>query len=175
MVIMWCLHLGGIWFAFNIHIVQAAVNEWLYTESITEMLSLQSRIFITPPPPPLGEREYIERLCVCPCVWILSGQYLLNYSLCCKLLPNLVWWYIVMVWNVMQKNWFAISKVKVTARAYVIKVWLFLLYPLNFWSACNQIWFDGTLSWARVASEKIGLFSLRLFKSVCSENSPVYF
>ena len=39
------------------------------------------------------------------------------------------------------KNSFAIFKVKVTARAYVIKLWLFWPYLLNFLSICNQTWF----------------------------------
>ena len=46
-----------------------------------------------------------------------------------------------MSWSVIQKNSFRICKVKVTARAYIIEIWLFLLYLLNFWSVCKQIWF----------------------------------
>ena len=49
-----------------------------------------------------------------------------------------------------QKDLFAIFKVKVTARAHVIKIWQFLLYLLNCWSFCYQTWFDSKLSLARV-------------------------
>ena len=47
----------------------------------------------------------------------------------------------------MQKNWFTVFKVKVTARAYIIKIWLYLLYLLNSWSVCNETSFDSTASW----------------------------
>ena len=39
-----------------------------------------------------------------------------------------------MSWSVMQKKWFTIFKTKVTARACIIWLWLFLLYFLNCWS-----------------------------------------
>ena len=48
------------------------------------------------------------------------------------LLPNLVWWCIIVRLSVMQKDWFAIFKVKVSARAHMIKIWQFLL---SFWTA----------------------------------------
>ena len=59
------------------------------------------------------------------------------------LLPNLAWWCIIMNWSVMHKNWFAarIFRVKVTAKAHMIKIWQCLLYLLNCWSFCFQIWF----------------------------------
>ena len=37
-----------------------------------------------------------------------------------------------------QKYWFTVFNVKVTARTYIIKILLFLLYLLNCWSVCNQ-------------------------------------
>ena len=46
-------------------------------------------------------------------------------------LPNLVWWCIIMRRCVVRKNWFTIFSVKVTARAYVIKIWHFLLCLLT--------------------------------------------
>ena len=52
------------------------------------------------------------------------------------LLPNLVLW-CFMSRSLMQKDWFAIFKVKVTARAHMIKIWLFLLYFLNCWFLGN--------------------------------------
>ena len=62
------------------------------------------------------------------------------------LFPNLVLWCINMSQSVMHKDWFVIFKVKVTARAHMIKIWEFLLYFLNCWSFCYQTWFDSTLS-----------------------------
>ena len=58
------------------------------------------------------------------------------------LFPNLVLWCIIMSRRVMQKDWFAIFKVKVTASAHMIKIWQFLLYLLNCWSFCYQTWFN---------------------------------
>ena len=54
----------------------------------------------------------------------------------------------------MQKSWFTIFNVKVAARAYIINIWLFLLYVLNCWSVCNQTWFDSTPSEAGVSCRK---------------------
>ena len=48
------------------------------------------------------------------------------------LLPNLVWLCSIVIQNVVQKNWFTVFSVKVTARTFIIKIWLFLLY---FWTA----------------------------------------
>ena len=42
------------------------------------------------------------------------------------------------------KKMFTVFNVKVTARAYIIKIWLLLLCLLNCWSVCNQSWFDST-------------------------------
>ena len=62
-----------------------------------------------------------------------------------------------MRWCVMQKNWFTIFNVKVTARASIIKIWLFLLYVLNYWSICNQTVFNSTALWTLVPCGKMGL------------------
>ena len=91
---------------------------------------------------------------------------------------NVVWLCSIMSQSVMQKNWFTVFNVKVTARAYIIKIWLFLLYLLNCWPACNQTWFDSTTSEAGVFCGKMGLprsrsRSQRRFKmlvNVCSDN-----
>ena len=40
------------------------------------------------------------------------------------LLPNLVWWCIIMSQSVSQKVWFAVFKVKVTVKDHIIKRWL---------------------------------------------------
>ena len=63
--------------------------------------------------------------------------------------------------SVTQKNWFTVFNVKITVRAYMIKIWLFLLYLLKCWSVCNQIWFDSTASEAGVSCGKTGLLHSR--------------
>ena len=63
---------------------------------------------------------------------------------------------------VMQKNWFTIFNVKVTARAYIIRIWLFLLYLLNCWSICNQYWFDSTASLVGVFCRKNGITAFKV-------------
>ena len=60
--------------------------------------------------------------------------------------PNLVWLCSIISQSVMQKNWFIVFSVEVTVRAYIIKIWLFLLYLLHYWLVCNQTWFDSTAS-----------------------------
>ena len=69
--------------------------------------------------------------------------------------PNLVLWCIIMRWSCMWKNLFTIFKVKVTVRAYLLKIWLFLLYLLNCWFVCNQTWYLSTTSYAGVFCEKL--------------------
>ena len=62
------------------------------------------------------------------------------------LLPNVVWWCIIMSQIGFETDWFAVFKFKVTVVDNMIKMWQFLLYPLNCWSFCYQTWFDSTLS-----------------------------
>ena len=57
--------------------------------------------------------------------------------------PSLVGLCSIISQCVIQKNWFTVFNVKVTVRAYIIKVWLFLVYLLHWWLVCNQIWFYG--------------------------------
>ena len=84
--------------------------------------------------------------------------------------PNLVWLCSIIRQSVVQKNLFTVFNVKVTVRAYIIKIWLFLLCLHNCWSVCNQTWLDST---ARVSCGKVGLLrsrsrSQQMFKmSVC--------
>ena len=54
------------------------------------------------------------------------------------------------------KKKFAVFKVKVTARADMINIWLFLLYLLNCWFFGSQTWSGDISSWARVPYEEIG-------------------
>ena len=53
--------------------------------------------------------------------------------------PDLVLLCMVMSRSVTQKDWLAVFKVKVSARADMIKIWQFLLYLLNYWSFCYII------------------------------------
>ena len=77
------------------------------------------------------------------------------------LFSNLVLCCIIMRQSVMQTDWFAFFKVKVTARAHMIKIWQFLLYLLNCWSSCYQTWFGSTLSYPRVFYGEFGLLCSR--------------
>ena len=67
----------------------------------------------------------------------LSGQYLLNH-------------FVRQTCMVMQHHKpkchaeKLVHCVQCQARAFVIKIWLFLLYLLSCWSVCNQNWFDST-------------------------------
>ena len=89
-------------------------------------------------------------LSVCPCVRSCPlNIFWTAHHLFFFFLPNCVWWCIRMRWCVMRgKKWFTIVNVNVTASAYIIKIWLFLLYLLNCWSVCNQTWFVRTASYA---------------------------
>ena len=62
-------------------------------------------------------------VCVSDCVRSISAELLSHF-----LKPDFVWWCIIMSRCVMQKNWFTIFNVKVTARANIIKIWLVLQY-----------------------------------------------
>ena len=46
----------------------------------------------------------------------------------------------------MQKDLFAVFKLKVTTRAHITKLWQILVYLQNCWSFCCQTWFGSTLS-----------------------------
>ena len=85
-------------------------------------------------------------LSICSSVRVSNGVRPVSPELLNHFLPNLVWWCIIMRRCVLQKNWFTIFNVKVTVRAYIIKILLFLLYLLNCWSVCNQTWCGSTAS-----------------------------
>ena len=96
------------------------------------------------------------------------------------LLPNLVWWWSIISRSVMQKNLFAIFKVKVTVRAHRIKIWLFLLVDLlNCWTAdslatksglmvhhhvCVCVWWGELLSRSRLPQK------FKILMNVCPDN-----
>ena len=71
---------------------------------------------------------------------IVSAQYLLNRSV-----VFYQTWYggVLSSGDVLCGKIGSLSSMsKVTASAYIIRIGLFLLYLLNCWSVCNQIWFD---------------------------------
>ena len=99
-------------------------------------------------------------------VWMISSEPQII------LIPNMVLHCSIMSQIVMQKNWFTIFNVKVTARAYIIKIWLFLLYLLNCWPICNQIWFDTTTLSAQVFCAKIGSRQrFKMLMNVCPDDA----
>ena len=77
------------------------------------------------------------------------------------LLPNLVWWCCRMSQCHAKQTFFAVLKVKVTARAYIIKILHWLRYLLNCWFFGNQTWSDDRLSQARASCGKSGLLPSR--------------
>ena len=62
---------------------------------------------------------------------------------------------------VLRKDWFTMFNVEVTVKAYITKIWLFLLHLLNCWSVCNQTGFDSTASWVGESCGKMGLLCSR--------------
>ena len=57
------------------------------------------------------------------------------------LFPNLVLWCIIMSLSVMQKDWFAIFKVRITARTHMIKIWLTFSELLIPWQPSLVWWY----------------------------------
>ena len=79
--------------------------------------------------------------------------------------PYMVWWSIITIRGVMWKDWFAVFKVKVTAKASVIKMWLLMLWTANPFAA-NIVWWYMII--AGVSCEEIGsLFSRSEVWFVC--------
>ena len=64
------------------------------------------------------------------------------------LLPNLVWWCIIMSQIVFQKDWFSVFKVKVTVNNNVIKIWLFnILSELLILLQLHLVWWYIIIGW----------------------------
>ena len=98
------------------------------------------------------------------CVWILSRGYLRTAQ---PLVTDLAWWYIIMIQSVRRKKLLSWrSRSQWGGGAGFKKLWyewLFLLYLLNFWSICNQTWFDGTSPKSRAACENcIAVFKVKV-------------
>ena len=80
----------------------------------------------------------------CPCVRLFSCICLpgfvqkISSEQLSLLYPNLVWWCIVLSRCIMQKNGDAIFKFKVTIRDFIITIWQFQLYLLNWCFFCNR-------------------------------------
>ena len=110
------------------------------------------------------------RMIFSPCVWSCP----LSISWTAQPLVQLC----IMRRCVMRKNWFTIFNGKVTTRAYIIKIWLFLQYLLNCWPDYNQTWFGSTASQAGMSCGKIVLLHsrsrsqqrLKMLLNVCWDN-----
>ena len=100
----------------------------LVSECVTATPTLKLSIYAHyDSPPPLTKFVGHIGITASMCLYFVQmiSPELLNF-----LLPNLVWWYIILSRSVLQKYW-SIFKVKVTARAYIFQIWLFLPYLLN--------------------------------------------
>ena len=76
-------------------------------------------------------------------------------NLVIHLQPNLVWWYIIISWNVVWKIGLLWS-----ANVWNVNKCLSRRYFLNRSTFCNQTWYSGVLSWVGVPCRIIGLLSL---------------
>ena len=103
------------------------------------------------------------------CQWIFV-QMIFSESLN-LLLPNLVWWCIIMSQIVFRKDWSAVFKIKVTVKNNLVKLWLFgifseLLFLLQlilvWWHIIIRrivLWKDWiALLWSRSRSQKCSGF-----------------
>ena len=71
------------------------------------------------------------------------------------LFKKIVLWCSIMSQSILHENLSAIFKVKVTERAHVIEIWLFLLYVLNCWILGNQTWYCDPSLWAGVHAKRL--------------------
>ena len=78
------------------------------------------------------------------------------------LLPNLVWWYIIISQNVLWIKGIVVFKVKVPAKFQNVSECLPRWYFLKRWTFYYQTWYDDASLWARLSFKKIGLLSLSL-------------
>ena len=91
------------------------------------------------------------------CQWMFV-QMTFSESLNLLLLPNLVWWCIIISQNVLQKDWFAVFKVKVTITDNIIKICLFdILSELLILLQLNLVWWHIIISWIVLWKDWIAL------------------
>ena len=90
----------------------------------------------------------------------LSRWYFLNRWT--FLLPDLVWWCIIMSQIVFRKDWFAVFKVKVTVKDNIIKISLFNMWSeLLIFLQLNLVWWYIIIRWIVLWKDWIALFWLR--------------
>ena len=78
------------------------------------------------------------------------------------LLPNLVWWCIIMSQIVCQKDWFNVFKVKVIVKDNIIKIWLFdILSELLILLQLNLVWWHIIIRWIVLWKDWIALLRSR--------------
>ena len=75
--------------------------------------------------------NHFVRLSICSSVRVSDRVRSVSSERLNHFLPTCVWCCITMRLCIMQKNWFIIFNVKVTATAYIIIIWPFLLYLLT--------------------------------------------
>ena len=96
-----------------------------------------------------------------------------SFDLLILLLPNLVWWYIIISQSVLCRNWNVLFKVKITAKSQNVNECLSIWYFLNCWTFYHQTWYGDATLWARLSFKKIDLLSpksrsqLRIIWSKC--------
>ena len=78
------------------------------------------------------------------------------------LLPYLVWWYIIMSWNVMHKDRLAIFKVKITTRAHTIKMWVFTISELLILLLPDLVWWYINISQSVLWRNYIAVFKVKV-------------
>ena len=77
--------------------------------------------------------------------------------------------------SVMQKKKkFAVFAVKVTAKANVINIWLWLLFLLNCWFFGNQTWSDDRLLEARASCGKNWITAFKVKVKAKGQNVDAY-
>ena len=73
------------------------------------------------------------------------------------LLPNVVWWCIIMSQIIFQKDWFAVCKVKVTLKDNVVKIWLFDILSELLILQLNLVWWYVIIRWIVLWKDWIAL------------------
>ena len=90
------------------------------------------------------------------CQWMFV--HMISSELLNLLLPNLVWWCIIMSQIVCQKDWFNVFKVKVIVKDNIIKIWLFdILSELLILLQMNLVWWYIIIRWIVVWKDWIAL------------------
>ena len=77
------------------------------------------------------------------------------------LLPNLVWYCIIITLSILWRFWIAVFKVKATAKFQNVNEYLSRPYLLNHLDFSYRTWYGDASSWARLSVKKNGFLSSR--------------